>query len=129
VGAFSATLTLPQPFTWTNVDLITSVTRGNGQIITWTGGAGTVVISGYSSLTASPMVGAYFTCIERASSLQFMLPPEVLLALPPSATDSGAPVGFLSVFNQPVSVPFNASGLNLAAFSASYSTAKTVAYQ
>jgi uncharacterized protein (TIGR03437 family) len=129
VGAFTATLTLPQPFTWTNVDLITSVTRGNGQMINWTGGAGYVIISGYSMTTSPQKAGAYFTCVAQASSLQFMVPPEVLLALPPSGTDSGVSLGFLSVFNQPVSVPFNANGLNVAAFSANYSIARTVAYQ
>jgi hypothetical protein len=130
VGAFTATLNLPAAFTWTNVDAITSVGRSAGVTVSWTGGAGYVIITGYSQTSTPQDAGAAFYCIEQASRGTFTVPPEVLLALPVSGSIEGVPTGILGVMNQPVSVSLNPlpSGLNLGTFSATYTISKNVGY-
>jgi len=131
VGAFTATLTLPAPLTWTNIDAIASVTRANGVTVNWTGGAGYVMINGYSGITTPQSAGAFFTCLAQASANTFTVPSNVLLALPVSATTAGIPVGALMVENVPVSVkltPTPPSGLDLGNFSALFSSVKLVGY-
>ncbi len=131
VGAFSASLTLPQAFVWTNVDAITQVTRANGVTINWTGGAGVVNISGFSMTESPQQAGAMFLCIEQASKGTFTVPPAVLLALPVSASSSGFPEGSLTVTDQAASVPFNPNpptGLDVGRFSATFATFKSLGY-
>jgi len=131
VAAFTATLTLPQAFVWTNVDAITQVTRANGVTVTWTGGAGLVSIMGMSMIDTPQDAGAMFLCIEQASKGTFTVPPAVLLALPVSASSSGFPLGSLMVTDQPAVVPFNPnppSGLDVGRFSATFATYKTLGY-
>jgi len=92
VGAFTSTLTLPAPFTWTNMDAITSVSRANGVTVNWTGGANYVMIDGYSAITTPQSAGAFFICLAQASAGTFTVPPNVLAALPVSATTDGIPL-------------------------------------
>jgi uncharacterized protein (TIGR03437 family) len=131
VGAFTATLTLPQAFVWTNVDAITQVTRANGVTVTWTGGAGLVSIMGISMIDTPQEAGAMFLCIEQASKGTFTVPPAVLLALPVSASSSGFSMGSLMVTDQPAVVPFSPNpptGLDVGNFSATFATFKTLGY-
>jgi uncharacterized protein (TIGR03437 family) len=131
VGAFTSTLTLPAPFTWTNMDAITSVSRANGVTVNWTGGANYVMIDGYSAITTPQSAGAFFICLAQASAGTFTVPPNVLAALPVSATTDGIPLGVLMVDNVPVSVRFNPnppSGLDLGSFAASFTSLKLVPY-
>jgi len=132
VGAFTSTLTLPAPVTWTNMDAITSVTRANGVTVNWTGGTGNIMIEGYSQITTPQNAGAIFICYAQASAGSFTVPPNVLLALPVSATTSaGAPLGALMVSNGPPSATFNPNpptGLDVGTFSASFTSGKLLGY-
>ncbi|MGO9097364.1 MAG: hypothetical protein ACLQGV_19355 [Bryobacteraceae bacterium] len=131
VGAFTGTLTLPAPLTWTNMDAITSVTRANGVTVNWTGGAGYVMIDGYSGISTPQNAGAFFICLAQASAGTFTVPSNVLLALPVSAVTDGIPLGALMVENVPVSVkltPTPPSGLDLGSFSALFTSLKLVGY-
>lgn len=96
VGPFKATLTIPQPLTWTNQSSITNVPRSANLTITWSGGADLVTITGFSSLS-SPQVGAVFICTAQASLGSFTIPSLVLSLLPPSTSSQGVPTGFLAV--------------------------------
>jgi len=137
VGQFTATLTLPEPFAWTNRDAIASVSRANGVTVNWTGGSGYVTIIGISATAQS--VGASFSCLAPASAGTFTVPPVVLLALPASATaihipgwiGTGGPLGVLTVENQPVTVQLNPNppqGLDVGSFSAVFSYTTFVGY-
>ncbi len=105
VGKFTATVNFPNPLlNWTNQSAAATVTRSQGLLVTWTGGAaGTyVIISGTSvSGTAS---GSY-TCIAPVAALQFTVPSYVLLSLP-------AGTGTTSVQNSTNFTSFTATGLD-----------------
>lgn len=103
IGAFTASISYTNPLSWTNMSTIKTVTRANGQPITWTGGAPNsyvIMVGSSSNSTAS----ASFECYAPASAGQFTVPSYVLLALP--AGNNGS----LLVEN-PVVSTFTASGL------------------
>ena len=105
VGPFTATLTLPEPFVWTNADTVLPITRDAGADITWTGGdpdtkvsiAGGVTV--INSATRRVEGGAIFSCLETNSAGHFVIPPEVLTLIPASTTTAGVPNGSLIVTN------------------------------
>jgi hypothetical protein len=120
VGSFTATLTLAQPLTWTNSSGITSVNRSAGVTVNWTGGDpnGYVQIAGASS-TGAPanLLNVIFTCNARTQDGTFTVPSAVLLALPPSGSQSQGGVtipipGILSVSGYSGVARFSASGLD-----------------
>ncbi len=134
VGTFRSTLTLPPLLVWTNQDSITNINRGQGLLITWSGGDPNreyVLIIG-SSTVLSPVVGVTFICTERVAAGRFTVPVEVLSVLPPSAVQQGIPTGFLSVGSAPVFGDLNrftARGLDAGYFTYSVSSSKNVNYQ
>jgi uncharacterized protein (TIGR03437 family) len=81
VNQFTANYTLAPIFAWTDQSSITSVNRGNGVTVHWTGGnpPGYVTISGSST---SGEITVSFTCTAHVSDLMFTVPAVVLLALP-----------------------------------------------
>ena len=137
IGAFSQSLTLPASLTWTNKS-ITTITRANGQLVTWTGGDpnSDVVISGFSlvlgtATDGSDTVGAFFTCTAKDSDLQFTIPAVVLLTLPASpAANPLIPISFgtLGVAND-FYVPMTIPDLDLAYLSFAASDTEGVTYQ
>jgi len=83
VGAFSASIALPDPLVWTNKADVSTLDRMVGQTVTWTGGdpTGSVIIIGFSTLKTAD-AGVEFLCSERASAGTFTIPSSVLIALP-----------------------------------------------
>jgi uncharacterized protein (TIGR03437 family) len=139
VGAFTANLNVPQPLNWTNESSITTVTRANGQLITWTGGAAgsTVQIVGSSFVfgsnpNGSDSVGATFSCTAQQSALQFTIPAPVLLSLPASIAMSiggiSFPTGSLAVENV-VTGTFTAPGIDYGFTSSNVEISEPVTYQ
>ena len=103
VGAFSASIALPGPIVWTNEAATTTVTRSQGQTLTWTGGdpTGNVLILGFSTVQGAN-AGREFLCVAPASTGTFTVPSSVLLALPTSTstavpTSAAAVTGALGV--------------------------------
>jgi uncharacterized protein (TIGR03437 family) len=133
VGPFTARVTIPQGFVWTNQDATTSVPRGGqGLTVNWTGGNATdfVTVVGISS-RRNPAIGAMFMCSALNSARTLRVPPEVLSALPPSETVEGTPTGFLTVSDSSAvdTGRFNASGLDLGYLGYSTSFSKNVAFE
>ena len=97
VGAFNVNITVPQPFTWTNYSSITSVTRSQGLTANWTGGdpSWDVYLIGGSSTADGASVS--FECRAHVSDQTLTVPASILQALPPSATQSGNPLGSLTM--------------------------------
>ncbi|MGA2215211.1 MAG: hypothetical protein ABSH31_18195 [Bryobacteraceae bacterium] len=123
VGAFTATITLPNPLDWTNEASISTVTRSQGQLITWTGGAtGTYVIIAGSSTAAAVSESVAFLCLAAAGADQFTVPSYVLLALPPGN-------GSLGVYNFAGGVSFSATGIDYGRVSAGILSINSVTYQ
>jgi uncharacterized protein (TIGR03437 family) len=119
VGSFTASLTLPAPFTWTNPDPLTVIDRTLPQKFTWTGGSGDVFIVGSSSAIVNrAYVGATFTCLAKASDGSFTVPTYVLAALPASYTNAAG----LELYNYGATTTFSATGLDFGLFQALFAT-------
>lgn len=103
VGAFSASIALPDPLVWTNEAATTTITRSQGQVVNWTGGdpTGNVLILGFSTVPGAN-AGREFLCVAPAAPGTFNIPSSVLLALPTSTstavpTSAAAVTGALGV--------------------------------
>jgi hypothetical protein len=85
VGAFTATITMPTRFAWTNADSNATITLASGVDLQWTGGDpnAMVEIQGVSTTSTSPAAGASFTCIVPNTG-EFMVTPDVLSMIPPT---------------------------------------------
>ena len=131
VQGFTAKLTNPTPFTWSNQAQIASVDRTQGVNVTWTGGASdaTVIIAGSSSGAGN--LSGNFTCSAPASAGAFQVPSAVTLSLPASTGTSTAPgmgAGSLSVLAS-TSTRFTAPGLDQGVFTSAGGPIKTLNYQ
>ncbi|MCX6598747.1 MAG: hypothetical protein NTV70_20540 [Acidobacteria bacterium] len=133
LGAFSASLTWPAGFTWTNQNMLSSVPRSQDLVVRWEGVAtdGYVTISGYS--IGGPMsapVGASFSCLAKGSAGRFTVPAIVLQLLPASPMlADGTPAGQLSVAASGTPVPFSAAGLDYGALNCTSALARSVRFE
>jgi hypothetical protein len=90
VGAFSASVTLPGDFVWTNQSAIANpIQRASPLTVTWTGGEGGLVTILGSALTRTAGTGASatfsalgFNCTAAASAGSFTVPSNILQQLP-----------------------------------------------
>lgn len=115
VGAFTGSITLSTPVTWTNQDAITQITRSQGLPITWTGGGGTDIVSivglggTFTGTGATAKTEAtIFLCLAKASDGSFTVPTSVLSQLPAVAADSTTSIGLLAVTSGTAPAPFTA---------------------
>jgi uncharacterized protein (TIGR03437 family) len=138
VGAFTATMAIPTPMTWTNQDQITAVTRSQGVTVRWTGGASSaeVLIIGTSSnrVGTATLTGSFY-CTAPASAGEFTVPAIVTLSLPASSTSGGtvpgapsSPLGTLGVQSL-VNSTFNAPGIDIGVITSSVAAMKNLGYQ
>jgi uncharacterized protein (TIGR03437 family) len=113
VGPFTASITLGTPLTITG-GLPTSVNRGAGLTLNWTGGnsTDTVEIYGSSGTTGSNGSTTSFICYTTAGPGTFTVPASILGQLPAvtaGAISAGTGSGFLGVFSSPT--PASGNGL------------------
>ncbi len=125
-------------FTWTNQASITDVDRSAGQTVTWSSAAPNtiVTITGISTLVQADnqsVIGALFTCLEKAEAGTFLIPSVVLLSLPPSTSFSAGgisiPTGSLSLMNGTAPVRFTAPNLDYGVMSFTVGSSKGVNYK
>jgi len=135
VRGFNANLTIAGALNWTNKATTTTVSRAQGLTVNWTGAdpSGYVVVFGYSSIDASTnSTTVSFVCTERGSAGTFTVPPQVLLALPPTPTGSAAlddaPFGALALSSGSNPVSFTAPGLDVGTIVNTSAIFKTVIY-
>ena len=79
VRQFSASLSVPSNFAWTNSTALATVDR-QGATFTWSGGSGAAFVSIGGVASGGPT--AYFNCQAPISAGQFTIPSSVLLAMP-----------------------------------------------
>ena len=136
IGAFSASLNVPQPLTWTNQAAITvptpgfvgTVSRTAPLRITWSGGDpnGFAEIAGFSVTgTTTTSLGGFF-CIAPIAPGQFSVPVPVLLSLPPTPSNG---VGILLVGSSSAPQPFTAPGLDVGVAASGSLAGSSVLYQ
>lgn len=105
IGAFTVSITLPSPtINWTNQNAAAKITRANGLLITWTGGAAGTYVSISGSASGTGAAGS-FNCLAPLSAGQFTVPPYMFAAL------SGSNVN-ITVADQTVPQTFNAAILD-----------------
>jgi len=143
IGPFEASVTVPAPFVWTNRDGISTITRSQGLALTWSGGAGVMIISGVSARRVGGTEdnpdydGAAFVCFANAGAGNFTVPASILNQLPESGdVMTGAGLGFLFLSNSgPVeggrfNAPLRAGGqAEYAVFEYDISSSKMVSYR
>lgn len=101
IGAWNAQVAVPAPPHFDNRFSIGDVQRAQGITVNWSGADSNsmVTIRGVSNANDPTAAPVGFFCLEKASALQFTIPPAVLLSLPvSSSTDSiGLSVGTTSI--------------------------------
>lgn len=106
VGAFSASVTLPGDFVWTNQSAIASpIPRTSPLTVTWTGGEGGLVTILGAGLTRTAGTGVSatfsalgFNCTAAASAGSFTVPSNILQQLPAvSGNATASTFGLLSL--------------------------------
>lgn len=90
VGPFTAHLTVPPPLTTNNLQSISSVSRSQDLLVTWTGGGPTdlVYVAGIAQ-TPAANITTQFVCTERASTGQLTVPSTVLALIPSNGSIFG----------------------------------------
>jgi uncharacterized protein (TIGR03437 family) len=114
VGAFTASLSVPQSINWNNVVNASLVPRSQDLLITWTGAQNDLVeILGTTNLpsTGSLTPVLEFICTALGSAGQFSVPTLVLSTIPNIAEIQAVPAFRLSVSDLAFT-PFTASGLD-----------------
>ena len=117
VGAFTATVSAPAPFKWTNQANIAGIDRTAGLTVNWEGGGDsqTVVIAGAGTDQKTKVSGA-FLCLAAAPAGTFTVPAWALSHLPATGAVIGPAdsLGLLGVTALPLANPsrFTASGLD-----------------
>lgn len=110
VGAFSASITLPADFAWTNQSAIPNpIPRASPLTVAWTGAAGglvTVLGAALTRIGGTGVSATYsaigFNCTAPASAGSFTVPSSILQQLPAVSGDvTGASFGLLSLFAVP----------------------------
>ena len=105
IGPFTVTVTLPNPLlNWTNQAADATITRSQGVLITWTGGAPGTYVFILGSSSSNGVTGSFF-CYAPQSALQFQVPFYITSGLPAGS-------GSLTVDNVTGFATFTASGLD-----------------
>ncbi|HZT30029.1 MAG TPA: hypothetical protein VFA33_09110 [Bryobacteraceae bacterium] len=136
IGAFTTQFTLV-PVVWSNQSSLATVNRSQGATVTWTGGnANTYVnITGYSyTVSGSQYLFGYYSCTAPATAQQFNVPAAVLLALPPSGSQTIAGIsvplsGSMAVYSFNVATTLSIPGVDLAWGFAYSGSSASVKYQ
>ena len=134
IGAFTASLTVPAPVTWTNAAQIASISRSTPVTLNWTGGdaSQTVVIGGGSTDQKTKKSGG-FVCLVPATAGTFTVPVTALADLAPtgSVMGPGDGLGVLFLAALPLANPptFTAPGLSAGHLFYSFVTARAVPVQ
>ena len=134
IGPFSVSLTLPDPFVWTNPDDLTSIDRSGSIDVTWSGGdPNSKVQIGGAVLIMDPVThqqtgGASFACEEDDSAGHFTVGPDVLSLLPASTTTNGVSNGGMVLING-VATKFDLAGVDQANFVFNSIVSRSVEYK
>jgi uncharacterized protein (TIGR03437 family) len=129
VGSFTASLTVPAPFTWTNREQIVNVNRSQPLTLTWSGAATgeNVAILGVDSDLPSNS-SAMFFCMAPSGATSFTVPTEVLSAIPATEPDVLASKSVIYLMSSNSSA-FTATGLTTGLATAVYMNGATVVFQ
>jgi uncharacterized protein (TIGR03437 family) len=132
VGAFSASVAMPQPLTWTNRDQTVLVDRTQPLNLSWSGGSGgpvAVLGFGVDLPTDSTTV---FGCLAPAGTNSFSVPPLVLSNVPPTRPNPLQSRSVIYVGSGPASssaASLNAKGLDYGFIEFQQVVGKTVIFE
>jgi uncharacterized protein (TIGR03437 family) len=123
IGAFSASLEIGNPLTWTNKNAIGFVDRSEPLTITWSGGppTGYVVIGGDGRSSDTPK--SSFVCVADIRDQTFTVPDFVLARIPHTSN------GSLYITLHPLQNLFTAPGMDIGYFANLTGDTKAIAFQ
>ncbi len=132
IGDSSTDSTVPQPFTWSNRDQISSVTLSKGLTVNWTGGdaaSTTFIVVGGADLPAN--ASAMALCLASPGDSSFTVPPDVLANMPLTRVRAiqSRNVVYLGQWNIASPVSVLAAGLDFGSFVPIFIGGKTVSFQ
>ena len=129
VAAVQASITVPNPVTWTNRDTTTNVVRSQPLTVSWSGGGNnqSMALMGVSSDLPSSS-SAIFFCMGSPGAASITVPPEVLSALPATEPDVMASKSVIYLMQSQTGT-ISAKGLATALSSMVYMMGKTVVFQ
>ena len=131
VGAFQASLTIPQPLTWTNRAQLMAVSRSQPLTVSWSGGDGQMVgIAGFAEDLPTNASTA-FLCLAPPGASSFTVPAYILANVPLTRQNVLQSKGVIYLVSVPGSgaQTFNASGLDLGVVMFSNISGRTVVFQ
>jgi len=132
VHGFSAAITIPQPFTWTGREQLSSINRGQPLTLSWIGlpaGQQMSILGGNVDLPSNS--SAIFYCVAPANASSFTIPTAVLGAMPATRADPRKSKGAIYLVNSSPGngTPVSATGLNAAVALPMYMFGKLVIFQ
>jgi|SRR5579871_4736425 len=132
VPSFSSTITIPQPFTWTGREELTTIPRNEPLTLSWTGlpsGQQMSILGGNVDLPSNS--SAIFYCLAPVGASSFTISNAVLEFVPATRADPRASKGLLYLMNSSPEngTPVHVSGIKTAVVLAVYMFGKTVIFQ
>ncbi|HLJ50741.1 MAG TPA: hypothetical protein VKU01_32240 [Bryobacteraceae bacterium] len=132
VGAFSVTMSVPEPLTWTNRDQVTVIDRTQPLTLTWSGGDSNqlVAILGFG-VDLPNNASTVFACLAPQGVGSFTVPPMVMSNMPAAHTNPLQSKGVVYLVSVPLSAAanLNAGGLDFGVALFTYFNGKTVVFQ
>lgn len=132
VGSFQASLTIPQPFTYTNRDQNAVIDRSQPLVINWSGAPAGQTLAVFGGTVDFPTNStALFYCIATPGATTLTIPTYILAAIPATRPNVLQSNSALHVTNMPLSnaAPFNARGIDVGVLRYVFLTGRTVIFK
>jgi uncharacterized protein (TIGR03437 family) len=132
IGPASANFTVPPPFTWTNRDQVSPITRSSGFTVNWTGGDpnASVFVMG-AGLDLPSNSTALFLCLAPPGAGSFTVPADLLANVPaprPRLVQSKGVV-YVGQWNLATPEKMQSSGLDFSAIVPAFVSGTTVSFR
>ena len=132
VEAFSVSVAMPQPLTWTNRDQLLTVDRTQPLNLSWTGGAAdqNVTIAGFGVDLPNNST-SIFGCVAGPGVTRFTVPAAFLSNFPATRANPLQSKGVIYLINRPASgsADLKASGLDISSLVLQSAIGKTVIFR
>jgi hypothetical protein len=132
VPSFSSAITIPQPFTWTGRDELTTIPRTQPLTLSWSGlpsGQEMSILGANVDLPSNS--SAVFYCLAPVGASSFVIPNAILGALPATRADPKKSKGVVYLLNSSPGngTPVHAAGIDAAVGLAVYMFGKTMIFE
>ena len=112
IGAFTASIQIGSPLTWTNKSSIPFIDRSQPLTITWSGGPPSGYVAFGGAISGGGAQATAFMCVENVAKQTLTVPDVVLSSMPQGSSDYGSV--FLTA--HPLENLFTAPGIDIGYF-------------